>query len=383
MGKIRLKINGLNLNRLLNTLNAKNISIYDLKRNGYDKLELSVDSYNFKETKKHLLANGLDFDMTGGSGLLYILKTYWYRLGLVVGFIFSILAIAVSTNYYWNINIEVDTGNAEIAKEVNQFLTNQGIVVGGRIKDIQTRTIERAIIETIEDSALVVVTREGVNLNVFIKESTKQANLSENGIVASFSGVIEQIKLSSGNLLVNIGDAVVEGQTLIQSGKVGDVFMEAHGSIIARVQIDGDSVGGLEKVSMGKTGKVTEVSYIEVLGKKFYLSELNESGAEKQYEHYEVEREEIVLSQNNLLPIKKNVLRYYEIQENCVTIDYEQLIKELSESAYNVAISRLPEGAEVLAVSYKTIQEGTLYKVVCSIETKIDIAKRAEYNGEE
>lgn len=383
MGKIRLKINGLNLNRLLNTLNAKNISIYDLKRNGYDKLELSVDSYNFKETKKHLLANGLDFDMTGGSGLLYILKTYWYRLGLVVGFIFSILAIAVSTNYYWNINIEVDTGNAEITKEVNQFLINQGIVVGGRIKDIQTRTIERAIIETIEDSALVVVTREGVNLNVFIKESTKQVNLSENGIVASFSGVIEQIKLSSGNLLVNIGDAVVEGQTLIQSGKVGDVFMEAHGSIIARVQIDGDSVGGLEKVSIDKTGKVTEVSYIEVLGKKFYLSELNESEAEKQYEHYEVEREEIVLSQNNLLPIKKNVLRYYEIQENCVTIDYEQLIKELSESAYNVAISRLPEGAEVLAVSYKTIQEGTLYKVVCSIETKTDIAKRAEYNGEE
>lgn len=383
MGKIRLKINGLNLNRLLNTLNAKNISIYDLKRNGYDKLELSVDSYNFKETKKHLLANGLDFDMTGGNGLLYILKTYWYRLGLVVGFIFSILAIAVSTNYYWNINIEVDTGNAEITKEVNQFLINQGIVVGGRIKDIQTRTIECAIIETIEDSALVVVTREGVNLNVFIKESTKQANLSENGIVASFSGVIEQIKLSSGNLLVNIGDAVVEGQTLIQSGKVGDVFMEAHGSIIARVQIDGDSVGGLEKVSMGKTGKVTEVSYIEVLGKKFYSTELNESEAEKQYEHYEVEREEIVLSQNNLLPIKKNVSRYYEIQENCVTIDYEQLIKELSESAYNVAISRLPEGAEVLAVSYKTIQEGTLYKVVCSIETKIDIAKRAECNGEE
>lgn len=378
MGKILLKINGLNLNRLLNTLNAKGVFIYDLDRSEYDRATFGVDNANFSVVKEHIKQNGLNYEIIGGSGLLYFLKTNWYRFGLLLGLIASVVAIYIATSYYWEVRVEVDSGNAEIVAEVNKILEEEGLVVGGQIKKIQTRDIERMMLERVEESALVVVTHEGVKLNIFIKEATKPESLSENGIVASFSGVIEQIDLSSGNLLVNIGDAVTKGELLISSGKVGDVFMEAHGSIIARVLVEGDSVGGLNKITTVRTGNYVEVVYIEAFGKKFYSSEMTEEQAEIQYVDFEVEKSEVALTQNNLLPIKKNVLRYYEISEKCVTISYEQLIEELSANAYTMAESRMPVGAESLSVSYKVVEDGSLYKVVCSIETRIDIAKRDE-----
>jgi hypothetical protein len=54
----------------------------------------------------------------------------------------------------------------------------------------------------------------------------------------------------------------------------------------------------------------------------------------------------------------------------------EQLIEELSGSAYKIAKDKLPDGAEELSVSYNITEENSLYRVVCLIETRIDIAKR-------
>ncbi len=378
MGKFRLKIIGLNLNRLLNILNAKNIEIFDLERISYNDIELSIQSFNLKETKKYIQQNNLRYEILGGSGILYFLRTYWYRFGIVFGLLLSIAGFIIATKYYWSVEVEIDSGNCEVLTQVQTFLTEQGIAVGEPLKEIESRSLERIILENIEDASIVVVKQQGVSLKVFIKEAVKQMNLSEQGIVANFGGVIEEIDLVSGSLIVNIGDAVAKGDVLITSGKVGDVFMEAHGSIIARVQIEGDAVGCLEQVSEIRTGNCTEVVYLEAFGKRFYSSDVTENVAENLYGKYQVEKEEVVLTQNNLLPIKKIVLRYYEIEEKCVTIDYGQLIEQLSASAYNIAKSRLPQGSDELAVSYNTIQEGSLHKVVCSIETRVDIAKRAD-----
>ena len=71
MGKFRLKIEGLNINRLLNVFNAKNIEIYDLKKLDYNNLELTIDSYNFKYAKNLIKNNGLNVRVIGGSGFTY------------------------------------------------------------------------------------------------------------------------------------------------------------------------------------------------------------------------------------------------------------------------------------------------------------------------
>ncbi len=376
MGKFRVEINGLNIGRLLNNLSAKNIDVYELKKTDFNKIVLSVDSCNFKLLQTLVKCNGLSLSVVGGRGVSYIIKNYWYRFGLLIGLILSIIGIVVATGYYWNINVVVDSGNQAICEEVVKLLEERGVSAGLKIQEIQSRSVEKYILEKIEDVAVVVVTQKGVNVEVFVKESTKQSNLTENGIVASFSGVIEEIKLTSGNLLVNIGDAVTEGQLLISSSKVGDVFMEAHGTIVARVQIDGDAVGSLEQISVKRTGNFVEVVQLEALGKRFYCSKLKESDAELCYPNYEVEVVEVDVSENNLLPIKKIITRYYEIEEICVTIDYEQLINDLSGSAYKIAKDKLPVGAEELSVSYNVTEENSLYRVVCLIETRVDIAKR-------
>ena len=93
MGKIRLKIKGLNTNRMLNTLNAKNIEVYCIEKKEYNEIIMSIDSYNLSVVKEYIKQNGLDFEVVGGSGIFYWTKTFWYRFGLILGFILSSIAI--------------------------------------------------------------------------------------------------------------------------------------------------------------------------------------------------------------------------------------------------------------------------------------------------
>ena len=378
MGKIKAEIEGLNLDRFLNTLFEKSIAVQNVERPAYNKLIFECKKSDFNEIKKLLETFKIEFKIVGWSGLLYWVRSNWYRFGLLIGVIFAIYASFYVTGFYWNVEVEVDTLNPEMVAKVTDYLNSQNLKVGAKIRDVSTRDIERLILKNIDDCAMVVVENEGVTLKVFVKQAENGRSLSNSNIVAGFSGVIEEINLGSGTLLVNIGDAVVEGQPLIQSGNVGDVFMEARGEIVAKCLISGDAVGSTQLKTEKRTGNCVTVAFIEVMGKKFYSSEMTEIDAQNCFSNYEIEEEECQLSKNNLVPIKKTCITYYEIEEVCDIINIEQLTEDLKSTAYNVAKAKLPNGAPELGITYSVINQGELVRVVCNIETRLNIARRGE-----
>lgn len=378
MGKITLKINGLNLNKFVDGLLAGKVELTNMERTAYDELYFEAKTKNMKKINALAKQMNLNISIIAESGVSSVLMAFLRRLGLVFGVIAVTLCSIFLTNSCFKINIEVDgvSENAgAIKEEILRVLKEHNIAVGAKISGLNTRMIEKEILKGVNNVALAVVNKDGVVLNIFIKEATAPEVTTKRNIVASESGVIESINLVSGNLLVNIGDSVTKGQVLIECGNVGDVFAEANGTITAKVLISGDSVGTLERVHYKRSGKFVEVRYIELFGKLIKASKITEEQA-KQLGNFEIEKEERQVSCNNIIPIKKISYRYYELIEEFTKMEYTNLIEELKESAYNVAKNKLPANAPEISVEYKTIETEEYIKVVCNIETSLDIAIR-------
>lgn len=376
MGKIWVNFIGLNQNKFINELSENNIVIFDAEKKDYNNISLWVQKKDLKQLKLIAKKYNLQLEVLHEKNLLQLLKNNWHYVGLAVGLVLSVAIFRFATSFYWKVNVEVDSGNTQILEVVNNYLQEEGICKGQKIKALQTREIERLLMKNVENCSLAVVKQNGVELSIFIKERVVARTLLENSVIASHSGVVEKVSVKSGQLIVNVGEAVVAGEPLIVSEKVGDIFMEASGNVIASVLISGEAVGSLEKISCKPTGNCVDVCYYEVCGKKYYTGKENEESASSKYEKYEVIKEETLLTNNLIVPIKKIGLRYYEFADFCDIITYEQLIDELKKSAYNVALSNMPSGAEELSVEYSIIEDGELYKVVCNIKTTIDIAIR-------
>ncbi len=378
MGKFRVEITGLNLDRFINALYEKGIYLENVSRVEYDKLILECKTKDFKRVEEVLNLYKLQFAVVGGSGIGYLLKSCWYRFGLLLGVVFTIFVCFFTTQVYWRVEVEVEGGNVEIQHLVEEFLVEENLKIGAKRQNISTRDMERLILKNVKGCSMVVVETEGVNLKVFVKPAVEEGVEKQKDIVAGFSGVIERIDFISGNLLVNVGEAVVSGQPLITSSDIGDVFMEAKGDIFARCWIDGTQVGSNEIKNVKRTGRVVEINFLECFGQRFYSGELTEEDAKNMFSKYETEIKEVKLSQNNLLPIKKFSIYYYEIEESCDIIPDEQLIEGLKAEALKNARAKLPEKAEEIDVTYKVIKMGEMTKVVCNIETVLNITTRRE-----
>ena len=194
-------------------------------------------------------------------------------------------------------------------------------------------------------------------------------------IVSNYNGVITDVNYISGILTVNKGEAVVKGQVLIASGPSGDFYQEAIGTVFAKAKICGEAIGAKQTSSITRSGEFIEVIYYEVLGKCFGKEDV-QTRASEAFLNYEIEESSEILFNNFLLPVKKVTAKIYELNETSINKSNAALITELKEKAYNDALNELPQESKVDRVSYDVFNEGELYKVVCTIESTINIGIR-------
>ena len=162
---------------------------------------------------------------------------------------------------------------------------------------------------------------------------------------------------------------------LIASGAQGDFSAEAIGEIHAKVLISGSAVGSKKTDVVRRSGQMTEVELFEIFSKQIYLNR-DKKDVTSIYKNYEVERQEVFIAYNNCLPIKKVILKVYELTTDEVERDKDIVIEELKDQAYKTAKANLPNGAVEGAVSFDIFEDNGFYKVVCNIETEISIGIR-------
>lgn len=372
-----IKIIGLNINRLISILQEKQVQLKNITRTKYDEVIIEISNKQYKKLLDLKTLSCYNVSVTKTTPTLPLLDRFVKRVGFFTGIIIALVILLSINSRVWSIEITIDgTKNEVLANKIYQSLTDNGVCIGSKLI-YAPRELEKALLLQVDDISSVVVSRNGIRLEIAAKTQVKKTELSTEDIVSTYDGKITAIDYSSGILLVNVGEGVSKGQVLIASGKVGDFYGEAIGDIKAKVLISGFATGAETIEKYQRSGNYSTVCSYEFMGLQLSFNKLQQD-ISTIYEHYEVEKEEVFISKNNCLPIKKVLLKIYELEQKVETQSKEQLLENLKQQAYKTAQLSLPFGAEELSVSYDIFNDNGYYKVVCNIETEISIGVRGK-----
>jgi len=207
-----------------------------------------------------------------------------------------------------------------------------------------------------------------------VKNQPQEKSKNPTNIIASETGIIKKIDVTSGNVLVNVGDAVAKGDVLV-SGIIesmnSTVFVHSRGVVTAEVEKTLSLSGKFEETVKHRTGKVKKRFKLGVFGVDLplYFS--------KPKERAEVE------SSIERLEILKRKLPFFIKEDKYYLTEQRKISKtpsELKEKLYADMKKQLTKykNTEVTVIDevYEETESGAELKLIISLIT--DIAEQKE-----
>ena len=199
-----------------------------------------------RRTAKRMLticrAKGIAVQVTRLGGLPHQLFRYRKRYGIFAGIVLAALITWLGCNVVWDVRVqgEGDMYTPLIMEEIKA----SGLFVGRWIPGLDTDEVEQKLLTESQGIAWVSVNLKGtvayVQLRPLLSPSKVQASEQPANLVASEDGIIESVRLVSGEIKVKPGDIVRQGQLLISGVRdLSDLqqsLTQARGEVMARTQ---------------------------------------------------------------------------------------------------------------------------------------------------
>lgn len=368
-GWVRMKVEGLGAEKMLNALWQKRIPLRAVRRSKKRGLVLSVPQRYEQQVKA--LAEEKGFAVTLLSGgmrqLLYDMKKRWaLAAGLVLG-----MALAVSSlQFIWLVEVE-DAGR--YTGEVRLFLQEEGIGPGVAKSRIEPAALQEKLLWRLPEVKWVWVRQEGVRLHIRLEEGiAAEKGEGAMDVVARMDGVLERLTVFSGTALCREGDAVREGQVLIagwEEDREGrKVPVQASGEAMARVWLEKRIRMQTEEMITTPTGNVQE--------RILYKTPFGTFTFQPQPEYLMADISSTVLPLPGVwLPFQVIRVRYEECSGEYVERDMETVTKEARKAAVEALVRAWPETADIdKSTKISMIERGSI-EVLAVAELTRDIAQ--------
>ena len=183
--------------------------------------------------------DGISFERscTKGGGGFFI--NHRYRYGAIIGVILSVILLFLSSRLIWDVRVD---GGADIYDEsILASLGELGLCAGACVTEEDLAKMEVEMLLRFDEIGWINLYKKGavVYAGIVMRESTDEAQKKDGyaNIVAEYDGVVEQMIVKEGVALVEAGDTVFRGQTLISGvipTELGGGFCYAKGSVTAR-----------------------------------------------------------------------------------------------------------------------------------------------------
>ena len=365
-GKLTIEVKALKVEKILNAIWNKSISINKVIKLDLTTIMFEVDYADYDEVLAIIKRYKGKIRITNRNGWIFRLIRLRKRISLVLGmFIFFGIIYGLS-NYIWAIDIETKENLTPF--EVRRELDSIGIKPGLKKSDINVYEIERKM-QTINNQIMWIRTRiEGSTLHLVIEEKINppSTEVKENdSVVAKCDGEVERVYTYSGNPAVAPGDIVKEGDVLIYpvQGREGfEVETKPKGKVIANtfyekymeVQISGDK--------LERSGKKQSDVYLSFWGKKIYLKKVI-----NKFTYYDK------IEENNGV---FNSVTYFEKKATTVNEDKDKIIEDASNKLEASLKKSLSNDVKITNKDIVTEDVGDgkiLVKVMFTVEQ--DIAK--------
>lgn len=237
-GVIKVKIYGDNVEKFLDTLCKKRISIWNLHfKNGFVTGEMKPSDFKKIRSIKHKTKTKIK--ITDRSGICFKIKKHSKRVGFMLGAVMFFVLLKISTLFVFDIKIVSNkpVNNAEILNCLN----DSGLSAGVKKSEIDTYITAQKLLLKCEklDWASVNIEGSTVTVNVNVPNGKRSEAKPPCNLIATQNGQITAIDVVSGETVVSIGDNVKKGDVLVTGiSSVGEstVYLNSSGTVTARCE---------------------------------------------------------------------------------------------------------------------------------------------------
>lgn len=269
----RVRLNGVNLNRIYFQSKKNNIELFNINRIDYKNIEFDTNIKNINMIKNIAKNQKYRFFLQKNYGFERYLHSFFNRIGIFVGLILFIVASICYSFFVWNIKIY---GNQRIAnKQIIAVLSQNNISVGKFFNFEKFNAIETELTNSIDEISLCSVIKKGTTIIVNIKEKLYSQDIENlntgKDIVASQNMTLKNINVIQGTLLKSVGDSVMSGEVIVAGYFLNGnskVPCKANAVIEATTWKSHTEIYKKEEQIVERTGKVVENSRMILFGIK-------------------------------------------------------------------------------------------------------------------
>lgn len=171
-------------------------------------------------------------------GLPFFFHRYRARAGLAAGVLVYALLLQFLSGRIWIVSIE---GNEQVKEaSIREVLEPLGVREGGDFKKLDVPSLQLTALQSLPDLTWLAVNLEGSTVHVKVRERGSHAPMEDDAfpsnIKAARDGRILKIEVTSGQAMVQAGDAVTKDTLLIGGvveSKTGPLMKRSSGRVIA------------------------------------------------------------------------------------------------------------------------------------------------------
>jgi len=384
-GYIRISFSCSNPDSFLNAIRSTG-EIWDIRKVDSRRMSFTCTGNAFKIVQSLSQKWGFEPEVLYEKGLIYTLKKHKHRSGLLVGILFGLILLQLSTSFVWEVRVE---GNKELPSgEIIDVLDYLGFGEGSFIPNVNFDRLNNSFLLTEKRISWISVNIKGTVAHVEVKERDFAPDRIDKqkcvNIIAARDGIIERVDAHNGGKEVKKGDAVVKGQLLISSfmetRKSGTILRSAAGNVWAKTLRTFDEKIPLTYYEKAMTKNKAKFYSARILGKTLTLH-LDTKPSYKKYEK-KITEKNIILLGKIVLPIKVKCETYseYELKKSNRS---EAEAKELAMADLYRKIEEELTTADVLSREITEKTENGMYCLTCEIECIEDIAKEKTFYFQE
>ncbi|MBE6140162.1 MAG: hypothetical protein E7172_01320 [Firmicutes bacterium] len=373
----KISIKGRNVSHIFNRILSEKINIFDVSYKK-DVIILNASYEDFIKIKN--LNTIYKIEIID----IYGIKKYksissFYKNFIIIFFIFLIFIFVYSKTIF---KITIDCQNEELKNTINDELKKNNLTIFSFQKNFETLTkIKEKIKNNNKDLVeWIEIEKDGVYYNISIIERKKEndgTNLIKHNIVASKTGIIKDMYITSGEIKKNKGDYVSNGEVIvganITKNEETKSIVDAKGKVFAEVWYRVKLNSNLKTKEKIITGRTTSIK-VKILDKEITLLK---------YKNNNINQEKIKnLFTNSILKIyieKQYIYKYVSKKYS-----ESELLKILETKANEEITKSLSENEQILLQKTlkNSVSNGKMY-VEVFFKVYEDIAEEKEYVKEE
>ena len=281
-GSVRLEVEGAFPERFLNLCAQRGILFWNVEWMETTRLRLTVTRRGSRQAAALGERTLCTVTPAGRSGMPYFLARFKKRYAFWVGMGLSMAAVCVLSSFVLTIEVKGNT-NVSTAQILTE-LRRQGLGIGTFGPSLDERTVGNKVLLQLPQLSWLSINLYGTRAEVLVREAVEAPELVDaqeyGSVVARASGIVTKVEALTGEAVVEVGDTVLEGETLISGTvhlegpaysdkpEIGQIQVRASGRVYARTWRTMAAQLPLEAQVKRYTGEETNLWSVTALGRR-------------------------------------------------------------------------------------------------------------------